>query len=99
MNLPLTLLVRTLCWNGLQTETLTTSSIAATCLGELPELAAQGVDEEVIRGVNGAIYLGEPYQTYGHGGISLKKLVVCLAGEETVSGTPGITSSLLIIWP
>ena len=31
----------------------------ATCLEELPELANQGVGEEVIRGVCGSVYLGE----------------------------------------
>ena len=46
-------------WNALQAETLTTPSIVATCLEELPELAKQGVDEEVIRGVCGSVYLGE----------------------------------------
>ena len=38
----------------------------ATCLEELPELAKQGVDEEVIRGVCGSVYLGER-QSYAHG--------------------------------
>jgi len=45
--------------NGLQAETVTTPSIVATCLEELPELSKQGVDEEVIRGVCGSVYLGE----------------------------------------
>jgi len=76
--------------------TLTTPSVVATCLEELPELAKQGVDEEVIRGVNGAIYLGE-HQLCGRGKMFFNKLVARLAGEETVSGIPGIANSLLII--
>jgi hypothetical protein len=46
-------------WRELQAKTLTASSIVATCLEELPELARQGVDEDVIRGMNGIVYLGE----------------------------------------
>ena len=56
---PLLLLVLVSYWDELQAETLTTPSIVATCLEELPELAKQGVDEEVIRGVCGSVYLGE----------------------------------------
>ena len=67
-----------------------------TCLEELPELIQQGVDEEVIRGVSGVIYLGER-QSYGQGGISFKKLVMCLGGEESVSRTLTTTISRLII--
>ena len=43
----------------LQAETLTTTSVVATCLEELPELSKDGVDEEVIRDVGGTIFLGE----------------------------------------
>jgi hypothetical protein len=56
---PLPLLIRVSYWNELQAGTLTTPSVVATCLEELSELSQQGVDEDVIRGVNGTIYLGE----------------------------------------
>ena len=45
--------------NGPQANNITTSSFAATCLEELPELSKDGVDEEAIRAVGGTIYLGE----------------------------------------
>lgn len=41
-----------------QANTTTTSSFVGTCLEELPQLGKDGVDEEVIRGVGGIIYLG-----------------------------------------
>jgi len=40
-----------------EADTLATSSVVATCLEELPELAKDGVDKEVIRGLGGTIYL------------------------------------------
>jgi len=60
--------------------------IVGTCLEDLPELAEQGIDQEVIRGVNASIYLGER-QLYGLGRMISNKLFGRLAGEETVSGT------------
>jgi len=71
---PSLLLIQVPYWSELQAKTLTTPSIVATCFEELPELATQGVDEEVIRGVNGSVYLGER-QSYGHGGMSFNDLV------------------------
>ena len=62
------------------------------CLEELPELSKHGVDEEVIRSVNGSIYLGERL-AIRPGRMSFNELVVYPAGEETVSETPTITSS------
>ena len=82
----LPLLIQAPHWNDLQEGALTTSSIVGTCLEELPELAAQGIDQEVICGVNGSIYLGE-CQLCGHGGMISNNLFARLAGEETVSGT------------
>jgi len=40
-----------------EAETLTTSSVVATCLEGLSELSEGGVDEEAIRGVGGTIFL------------------------------------------
>ena len=69
-----------------------------TCFEELPELAKLGVDEGVIRGVGGVIYLGECHPC-GHGRTSLKEFVLCPGGEESVSGTPATASPPLIISP
>ena len=55
----LLLLIRASYRNKFQAGTLTTPSIVATCLEELPELAKRGVDEDVIRGMSGTVYLGE----------------------------------------
>ena len=55
----LLLLVRVSYWDELQAGTLTTPSIVAECLEELPELSGGGIDEEAIRGVSGTVYLGE----------------------------------------
>lgn len=63
-------------WNELQAERPIAPSIVATCLGEMPELAEQGVDEEAIRGVNGTIYLGELHQPCGCRGMTFEKPVV-----------------------
>jgi len=57
----------------------------ATCFEELSELARHGIDEGIIRGFGGVIY--RECHPRGHGKISLKKFVVCLGGEESVSGT------------
>ena len=61
----------------------------ATCLEELPELGRGGVDEDVIRDVGGAIYLGEYYCYVNHRRVAFNsELAVCPGGEETV-GDPG----------
>jgi len=67
-----------------------------TCFEELPELAKLGVDEGVIRGVGGVIYLGERHPCR-HESVSFKKFVVWLGGEESVGGTPATASAPLII--
>ena len=56
---PLPFLVQVVYWNEIQAGTLASSSVVGTCLEELPELSKQGVDEDVIRGMSGVIYLGE----------------------------------------
>ena len=89
-------------WNKLQAETLTAPSIVATCLEELPELSERGVDEEVIRGMSGTIYLGEcRYHTivlsYYHRKVTSNGFPMHLGGEETVSGIPAMANFLLII--
>ena len=60
--LHLLLLVRPPYRGKLQADTLTTPSIVAAYLEELPELSKDGVDEEVIRGVSGTVYLGEHHR-------------------------------------
>ena len=64
---PLPSLVQIPYWSEPQVESPATPSIVATCLEELQEFAKQGVDEEVIRGVAGSVFLGEhrPYGTEG----------------------------------
>lgn len=60
----------------------------ATCLEELPELSKEGVDEEVISGVGGTIYLGGCCRYVNH--TILNTLAVCPGGKETVSGPSGL---------
>ena len=67
-----------------------------TCFEELPELSTLGVDEGVIRGVGGVIYLGECHPC-GQGRISFNRFVVYLGGEESVSGAPATARLPLII--
>lgn len=58
VNLPLPLPTRASHWNELQAGTPIAPSIVATCLGELPELIEEGIDEGIIRDVSGTVHLG-----------------------------------------
>ena len=58
-----------------------------TCFEELPELAKLGVDEGVIRGLGGVVYLGECHPC-DHGKYHPRSShYVYSGGEETVSGS------------
>jgi len=69
---PLPRLVQVPYWNELQAESPINPSVVATCLEELPELAKQGVTEEVIRDVCGTMFLGEhqPHGTVSYNNIT-----------------------------
>ena len=84
---PLLFFIRVLHWNEPQAGSLSTSSIVATCLEELPELNKKGVDEETIRGMGGTIHAGEWYFHMAAEGRDLTSLPWRIGAEETASKT------------